>query len=469
VNLTDRVRGVLKSGPLNGTAASAMPPAVAERERPSGALERDLVGEWCTRGDARCFVVERVVDGDAVHGRSRVRDIARRLSTHREYVPLLTGGAPCRWPYVFFDLETTGLSGGAGTYAFLVGCASFTDDGRFAIRQFLMTMPGDERAMLQAISSELDTAGALVSFNGKSFDVPVLETRYLFHRLEWAGAKVTHLDALHPSRQFWGEPARSVRPANDVRGQWSLGPGRAAVPAGPPRSNCSLIALEEQVLGAARRDDVAGFEVPARYFQFLRTGDARPLAAVLEHNRLDLLSLAGLTAQLLELLAAGPSGTQDAKEAFALGRVYRRAGLDRRAQEAFAQAFEMAEPGGSAGRRGAVRVGALYALALGDRRARRHTDAAVRWRALLEMPDCPSHLVREAAEALAIHHEHRVRDLPVARSFALQSLEREGSDGWREAVRRRLTRLDRKIEGTVGRTAVDPPFHRLWSQAGPGD
>ena len=384
-------------------------------------------------------------------------------------MPLLTGGAPCRWPYVFLDLETTGLSGGAGTYAFLVGCASFTDDGSFSIRQFLMTLPGDERAMLRTISSELDAAGALVSFNGKSFDVPVLETRYLFHRLEWVGAKVTHLDALHPSRQFWGEPARSHRAANDVRELRSVGPARGTGPASAPRSNCSLVALEEQVLGAARRDDVAGFEVPARYFQFVRTGDARPLAAVLEHNRLDLLSLAGLTAQLLELVGVGPSGTQDAKEAFALGRVYRRAGLDRRAQDAFAHALDLANPKPSSGLRGVVRVSALHALALGDRRARRHAEAAARWRALLETPDCPSHLMREAAEALAIHHEHRVRDLPVARSFALRSLEREGSAGWREAVRRRLTRLDRKIEGTVGRTVIDPPLHRLWSQIGPGD
>ena len=469
MNLTDRVRGVLKGGPSNGAAASAVLPAAAERERPAGALESELAGEWRTYGDGRCFVVERTADGDAVHGHTRVRDIARRLLMHQEYMPLLTGGAPCRRPDVFFDLETTGLSGGAGTYAFLVGCASFTDEGRFVTRQFLLTMPGDERMMLQTISSELEAAGALVSFNGKSFDVPVLETRYLFHRLEWTGAKITHLDALHPARQFWGEPRRSVSADSDVRGPWSLGPGRATVPAAPPRSICSLTALEEQVLGAVRGDDVAGFEVPARYFQFLRTGNARPLAAVLEHNRLDLLSLAGLTAQLLELVAIGPSGTRDAKEAFALGRVYRRAGLDRRAQEAFARALDLADSGGASAPRGAVRIGALYALALGDRRARRHADAAVRWRALLEMPDCPSHLVREAAEALAIHHEHRVHDLPVARSFALRSLEREGSAGWRGAVQRRLTRLDRKIDGTIRRTIVDPPFHRLWSQAGPGD
>jgi uncharacterized protein YprB with RNaseH-like and TPR domain len=469
VNLTDRVRGVLKSGSSSGAAVTAPLPAGVDRERSAGALERDLSGEWRTRGDCRCFVVERTVDGDAAHGRMRVRDIARRLSDRQEYMPLLTGGAPCRWPCIFFDLETTGLSGGAGTYAFLVGCASFTEGGSFASRQFLLTTPGDERAMLQAISSEFDAAGALVSFNGKSFDVPILETRYLFHRLEWAGGKITHLDALHHSRQFWGEPMRSVRAAADIREPWSLGSRGAGVPLAAPRSNCSLTALEEQVLGAARRDDVAGCEVPARYFQFLRTGNARPLTAVLEHNRLDLLSLAGLTAKLLELVAVGPSGTRDAKEAFALGRVYRRAGLDRRAQEAFAHAFDLADSGGSSVPRGAVRVGALYALALGDRRARRHADAAARWRALLELPDCPSHLVREAAEALAIHHEHRVGDLPVARSFALRSLEREASAGWREAVRRRLTRLDRKIEGTIGRTAIDPPFHRLWSQGGPGD
>src|SRR5262249_21897386 len=147
-------------------------------------------------------------------------------------------------PFVFFDLETTGLSGGAGTQAFLVGVGWFEDDGSFTTRQHLLLRHADEPAMLNAVARDLDRAGALVSFNGKSFDAPVLETRYLFHRLEWIAASRPHVDVLHPARRFWKE------------------------------DECSLGVLEQQVLGAWREHDVSGFEIPSRYFQFLRTGDS---------------------------------------------------------------------------------------------------------------------------------------------------------------------------------------------------
>ena len=96
----------------------------------------------------------------------------------------------------------------------------------------------DERSMLTTVAGELERAGALVSFNGKSFDAPVLETRYLFHRLAWAGAGRPHVDVLHPARLFWGDS-----------------------PAG-----CSLGALEQDVLGARRSGDVPGFEIPRATF-----------------------------------------------------------------------------------------------------------------------------------------------------------------------------------------------------------
>ena len=438
MNLTDRVRGVLKTS-TNAAAGSSSPvPAPANVSLLEEAtLERSLGGEWRTAGGGRYFTVEHHVPGDVVHGRTLVRDMAARLERHCGQASLLTGGAAARIPFVFLDLETTGLSGGAGTYAFLVGCGSFTDNGAFVVRQYLMTSPHDEPVMLQAIARELETAGALVSFNGKSFDAPVLETRYLFHRLAWAGAAVTHVDALHPARQFWGESA--------------------------PKSSCSLIALEAQVLGARRVGDVPGVEVPARYFRFIRTGDARPLVAVLEHNRLDLLSLAGLTARLLDIVAGEPSAIEDAREAYALGRIYRRSGLDGRAHDAFARALDLANGRRFRGAANDVRVATLHALALSDRRARRYGDAAARWHALVDMPDCPPHLLRAATEALAIHHEHRVRDLPVAKAFALQSLDDEAGSTWRRAVERRLTRLDRKIDRNLGQGVVDLPMQMLWS------
>ena len=423
MSLADRVRGILK--PPAGTdrpERSDVPEAGAARGD-----EAAIGGEWRTAAAGRHYVVERRFDAARKYGRGSVRDVAERLGANAAYASLLTGGAPSRPPFLFLDLETTGLSGGAGTYAFLVGCASFTDGGAFVAKQHLMISPADERAMLHAVAGELESAGALVSFNGKSFDAPVLETRYLFHRLAWPAARLAHVDALHPARHFWSEPG-----------------------------GCSLTTLESAVLGARRTGDVSGMEIPARYFQFLRTGDARPLAAVLEHNCLDLLSLAGLTGRLLELLAGGPSTTRNGREALALGRMYRRSGMNNRAHEAFVRALEL-----SAGWSD-VRTAALHELALSDRHARRYDDAAVRWQALVDSPNCPASVRRTAAEALAIHHEHRMRDLPVARAFALKSLDSPGGPAWRDTVRRRLTRIDRKLERDVSRRiGTDPPVQML--------
>jgi hypothetical protein len=185
---------------------------------------------------------------------------------------------------------------------------------------------------------------------------------------------------------------------------------------------------------------------------------------VLEHNCLDLLALAGLTGRLLELLAGGPSTTRNAREALALGRIYRRSGMNGRAHEAFVRALELTAAGWSD-----VRTAALHELALSDRHARRYEDAAVRWQALVDSPNCPALVRRAAAEALAIHHEHRMRDLAVARAFALKSLDSPGGPAWRDAVRRRLTRIDRKLERDVSRRiGTDPPVQMLLG-AVPGD
>jgi hypothetical protein len=320
---------------------------------------------------------------------------------------------------VFFDLETTGLSGGAGTCAFLVGCGAFDDGGGFVTRQFVLLGHADERPLLKMVGAELTQAGALVTFNGKSFDAPLIETRYLFHRLEWTGGELPHLDVLHPARRFWGD-------------------GRAG------ETPCSLQALEHVVLGVRRTADVPGSEIPSRYFHFVRTGDARPLVAVLEHNRRDLLSLAGLTARLLDLVRRGPEASRHAREAVALGRVYARSGLDSRARESYLRACTEALAGSSIA---SIRVEARKGLAVLCRRARRFEEAAVHWRALLEIPCCPPHLAREASQALAVHHEHRVRDLFMARAFALQSFDAQ-KPAWNQAVQYRLARLERKMNNS---------------------
>lgn len=418
MNLADRLREVVGIG--------AVPPAgrgVSGFRRPSAdaSIEHTLGGEFRESAGRRSFVVIRRFEADRPYGRGTVGQLSDRLMSAQASAPLVSVAA-ARAPFVFFDLETTGLSGGAGTHVFLAGCAWFDDERSFVTAQHLLVDFPSEPTMLAAVADDLVRAGALVSFNGKSFDAPVLETRYLFHRLVSPCALLPHVDVLHPARRFWGRDGEV---------------------------SCSLTALERQVLGARRQGDVPGFEIPARYFQFVRSGDSSPLVAVLEHNRLDLLSLAGLAAQLLHLVEHGPDAARNAREAVALGRLYARAGLEARADDAFRRALRLCGPG-------PVRTEALRALALAARRRRHYEAAAERWRELLETPSCPRAAAQEAAEALAIHHEHRDRDLTAAKTFALKSLELEPPDSWQyptgrrragggDALRHRLARLERKL------------------------
>jgi len=165
------------------------------------------------------------------------------------------------------------------------GLRFFDADG-FHTRQFFLSGYEAERELLDALAALAERFNGLVTFNGRTFDVPLIETRYLFHRLESPFADMPHFDMLHPARKLWRR--RSIAQPSH-RERWSGGrPGDAA--------SCALGALEEAILGVQRFDDVPGFEIPSRYFNYLRTGDVAPLAAVFEHNRLDLLSLAALTA-----------------------------------------------------------------------------------------------------------------------------------------------------------------------------
>jgi hypothetical protein len=159
----------------------------------------------------------------------------------------------------------------------------------------------------------------------------------------------------------------------------------------------------------------------------------------MEHNRLDLLSLALVTARAAQLLEEGPVAARTAREALGIGRIYERAGLIPDASASFERAAAM--PDADA----VTRAEALWSAAVLARRQRRFEQAAAAWRELLAIPGCPDRLVREATEALAVHHEHRLRDPRAARVFALQSMETGSSAARRDALAYRLARLDRKL------------------------
>jgi hypothetical protein len=336
----------------------------------------------------------------------------------------LLGGAGTK--HLFLDLETTGLAGGAGTYAFLVGCGWF-DGGSFRLRQFFLSDFAAERALLESVAEIASDSGCVVTYNGKAFDLPLMETRFVLQRMQTPFADIAHVDMLHPARRMWRE--------DDVE--------------------CKLTNLERSLCGHEREGDVPGFEIPSRYFRYVRAGDARPLEAVLEHNRLDIISLAMLTARASQLLDEGPAAASTAREAFGMGRLYERAGMTERALASFVRA--------SSAPTADIRCDALRASAMLLRRLRRYREAADTWRDLLAVQECPEHYAREATEALAVHHEHRVRDLEVARTFALQSLGLQATMARQNAMKYRLARLDRKLEAQALLPGMAAPLFQDWN------
>ena len=180
-----------------------------------------------------------------------------------------------------FDTETTGLAGGTGTRAFMIGAADW-QGGRLRLRQLTITTMAAEPAMLRTFAGWLAPDRVLVSYNGKCYDAPLLATRYRLARLANPLAGLDHLDLLHPVRRHW-------------KGQWE---------------NCRLATAERQLLGVLREDDLPGAEAPAAWLTYLRGGPSTNLRRVAAHNAQDLKSLAGVLLRLSALggtVGAGPA------------------------------------------------------------------------------------------------------------------------------------------------------------------
>ncbi len=429
-DLTSRLRDLIK-----GTATVDARPLPARSIDPDRAekIGRALDGRSDWHSDGSFVVVEHSYGPATRHGCRTVGDWSAQSVTAAAAVRRVLGRGS-RFPLdpaacdtdirqdaadpdgrlVFVDLETTGLAGGAGTVAFLVGLGWFENQS-FQTSQLLLTDFTVERSLLGTVASKLHRASALVSFNGKAFDFPLLETRFLFQRLAEPFATIAHFDVLHPARRLWRPP-----------------------------DGCALADLERELFAVERRGDIPGYEIPGRYFEFVRTGDPLRLRPVLEHNRLDLMSLAGLAMRIALLVESGPEAARDARECLGLGRLYERAGERARAAGSYEQA---ARRSGSGDRE--IRTDALRRLARLHRRERRHGDAAEAWQAMLGTADRASTMEREALEGLAIYHEHRSRNLRLARHYAEQVF-----DGLHQhttsaaGARHRLNRLDRKLSRT---------------------
>ena len=384
-----------------------------------------LGGTIREREDGVVLIVDRHYPEHAFHGQIRIGDLADVINDGTHAMSMMAQA----WPaaegiggsrLLFLDLETTGLFSGAGTQAFLVGCAAI--DGRaIHIRQFFLPGFEHERALLNEVEAWSNSHDALVTYNGRTFDAPLIETRFLFHRVACPFEDVPHLDMLHAARRLWRHRATAA------------GPGTG------DDASCSLAVLEKQLAGVHRVGDVPGYEIPSRYFRFIREADVRPLEAVMEHNRLDLLSLAAVLARVITLIDRGPSIASSAQEALGLARIYERAQFTTNAESAFLHTIALASRVGSEPE---VHGEALRRLAWIRRRSGRVRDAADAWQQLASLARCPGSLRREAREALAIHHEHRSKDLLSAKQHALELMAEAGANIERVTASARSSRAE---------------------------
>jgi hypothetical protein len=328
---------------------------------------------------------------------------------------------PSRW--LFLDTETTGLAGGAGTYAFLVGIA-WWDSGGLQVEQFFMRDYTDEHSILLELAARLAKYPVLFSFNGKSFDWPLLETRFLMTRAIPPPRLAAHFDLLHPARALWKLRLGSVR----------------------------LVELERSILDAPRlgwdrRDDVDSALIPQLYFDYLRGGPAHPLFGVLRHNQMDLRGLATLLGKIASLLGnvqARIQGENEALDLYGLARFLDRRGELARARSACQLALDAGLPT-------AFCAGARWELACLAKRSGDLAQAVTLWEGLTAEP---LHGFA-ACEELAIYYEHRTRDFRRAMEYARLGLTRirllNGRCEERPFFSRRLIRLEKRLEKRVVR------------------
>lgn len=369
---------------LRGDAAPAPPPRpeIADARYEGAAVQ---LGATSVAAHEGVHLLRRVrLDPDARHGRVPIGTgglhpwLARsvggspRDDADGSASPAARAGSPASVAestpplrVLYVDTETTGLAGGSGTYAFLIG-AGLHDEHGFSVSQYFLPGPEHERSQLEAFAALARGADAVVTYNGASFDLPLLRARYALHRMDDPLSGVLHLDLLPVARRLWR--SRLV--------------------------DCTLGTVERQVLGARRSGrDVPGAEVPARYFAFLRSRDARPLRGVLEHNHVDIVALAALRTRVEGLLHG--TWAADADESHALGRWLERLGEHDEALARYGEA-------------GHDHPEAVWDASLLLRRLGRIEDAERAWRVLADRG-------RAAAWVeLAKVQEHRLRDYEAA-------------------------------------------------------
>ena len=314
--------------------------------------------------------------------------------------------------FAFLDTETSGLAGGTGTFAFLVGVGRFID-GQFVLRQFFMRDPAEEPALLEGLALFLAPAKALVTFNGKAFDAPLLTTRFTLHRMPVPYKNYAHLDLLPLARRLWRDRLESR----------------------------ALKYLEEHVLQMTRTsEEVPGYEIPWLYGDYIRTGDARPLVGVFYHNAMDVVAMAALLTHMNEVMTNPYEGrVEHGLDFIALGKLFEDLGHWEEAARLFEHGLELNLTESDFGL--AVKRLSILQKRRGD------FEQAIR---LWEKAAAEGHIY--AHIEMAKYCEHKRRDIKSAIQWTRSALDHlQQADlpafirkHWQEEITHRLERLERK-------------------------
>ncbi len=367
-------------------------------------VEQWMSGEEVETPHGRHFETERLFERHRRHGSLDISDFE---DLPEDLLAAISGGeipAASVKKCAFLDTETTGLAGGTGTYAFLAGVGYACDEG-FRVRQYFMRDFGEESSLLHALSEHLAQFDVLITYNGKAYDQPLLETRYRMARSRPPFARLAHLDLLHGARRLWKLRFES----------------------------CRLVDLENQVLGVERQGDLPGEMIPYVYFEYLRTREAWRLVPVFHHNAIDILSLACLTAIVPQAFRSPESLKGHGEEMVGLGRWLRSNGRDDQALLLFRRAVD-------SGLNDALLFRTLWDIAAMEKRAGRLSAAVSVYS---ELSACPNPFRVPALEELAKHYEHRERNHAMALEFTRNALEVADTP----ELRKRRDRLSRRLEG----------------------
>ncbi len=396
-------------------------PAVAPRTVAPGVPVEEAVGGALESNDAGSFVLVR-----SIHELPRGLSVGWPGDPDRRALTTLSGDPELEdfelERALFVDTETTGLAGGTGTYAFLVGCG-WVEDGALRVEQYFMRDHADEPAMMAHLARQISRFDWTVSFNGKSFDLPLLRTRFIMNRRRTSLDALGALDLLHVARRLW----RYQLPRRD------------------------LGTLEREILGVERELDVPSHEIPDIYFRYLRTGDARELVPVVAHNRVDMVSMAALLARACDAFSDWRSPGAHPAQVLGAARSLALAGDFDAALAAYARALEL-------GLDQALQPLAQAPLSLAHKRRGAWPRALDVWEVMRRRQG------RGAVWALvelAKYHEHRAGTFDTARECTEEALVQADRlpDALpqplaRPALEHRLARIERRLGASKKRGAT---------------